>query len=151
MRGKQQRGAEDSFFAPNASAAHHNLGSSNHRRPTRRNRGSHQPNLKYRVVNKPEAVSSFNSHSVEDVNLDVTVASLNHHGEDADGAYELNTVDGTDRVAGEEGGDNDDGDGEGDIQTRLDKLLCKIEEPDLSEEQIRINDQLQQDEVEITL
>ncbi|WVZ12719.1 hypothetical protein V8G54_017249 [Vigna mungo] len=152
MRGKQQRGAEDSFFAPNASAAHHNLGSPNHRRPTRRNRGSHQPNLKYRVVNKPEAVSSFNSHSVEDGNLDVTVASLNHHGEEADGASELNTVDGTDCVAGEEGGDDDDdddddGDGEGDIQTRLDKLLCKIEEPDLSEEQIRINDQLQQDEI----
>lgn len=91
--------------------------------------------------------------------MDVTVASLNCHGEDGGGASELNTVDGTDRVACsgkvEEGGGDDDDDGGGgdndDIQTRLDKLLCEIEEPDLSEEQIRINDQLQQDEVEITL
>ncbi|KAK8472192.1 hypothetical protein PHAVU_002G138700 [Phaseolus vulgaris] len=159
MRGKQQRGAEDSFFAPNPSATQHNLGLPNHRRPARRNRGPHQPNLKYRVVNKPEAVSSSNSHSVEDANVDVTVACLNLHGEDAGGASELNIVDGTDRVACfskvEEGGGNDDDDDGGgggdndDIQTRLDKLLCEIEEPDLSEEQIRINDQLQQDEIHI--
>ncbi|KAK7366957.1 hypothetical protein VNO80_08960 [Phaseolus coccineus] len=154
MRGKQQRGAEDPFSAPNPSATQHNLGSPNHRRPARRNRGPHQPNLKYRVVNKPEALSSSNSHSVEDGNVDVTVACLNLHGEDAGGASELNIVNGTDRVACsskvEEGGgndDDDDGGDNGDIQTRLDKLLCEIEEPDLSEEQIRINDQLQQDEI----
>ncbi|CAJ1931110.1 unnamed protein product [Sphenostylis stenocarpa] len=155
MRGKHQGEAQNSFSAPSASAPHHKLGPPSHRRPAGRNRGPHQPNLKYRVVNKSESVSSSNSHSVKDVNVDATVASLNRDGEDGGLAFELNTVDNIDRVARsskvEEGGGDDDDDDDGDdddIQTRLDNLLRKIEEPELSEEQIRINDQLQQDEVE---
>ncbi|RDY12418.1 E3 ubiquitin-protein ligase RNF14, partial [Mucuna pruriens] len=144
MRGKQQRAAEDSSFTPKPSSPHHNqnLGSPNHRRPTQRNRG---PQLQFHVVNKPEPVSSSNSHSAEDVNVDVTVTPQNRDHEDS-GASELNTVDDADRVASSSmAGEGDDDDNN--IQARLDKLLSKIEEPELSEEQSRINDQLQQDEI----
>ncbi|TKY70041.1 E3 ubiquitin-protein ligase RNF14 [Spatholobus suberectus] len=148
MRGKQQRAAEDSSFTAKPSSPHHNqnLGPPTQRRTARRNRGPqhHHPNLKFRVVNKPEPLPSSDSHSVEDVNLDVTVTPQNRDKENI-GASELNAVDYTDRMASsskaEEGDDDDD------IQARLDKLLGKIEEPELSEEQIRINDQLQQDEI----
>ena len=44
-----------------------------------------------------------------------------------------------------EGDDDDDDDG--DVVGRLDRLLSGVEEPELSEEQLGINDQLQEDEV----
>lgn len=99
------------------------------------------------------APSSSNSHSVEDnVNVEATGTPQNRHNKDGAGASEINTVDGSDRVASSSKAEEGDGDDNDDyIQARVDKLLCKIEEPELSEEQIRINDQSQQDEVEITL
>ena len=42
---------------------------------------------------------------------------------------------------------NDDDDDDDDVVGRLDRLLSGVEEPELSEEQLRINDQLQEDEV----
>lgn len=147
MRGKQRQRAttEDSSFTPKPSSSHNNLGPPNHRRPTRRIRGPqhHQPNLEFRVVNKPEPVSSSISRSVEDLNAHVTLTSHS-------GASELNAVDGTNRVTSSsktEERDKDIDDDDDDVQARLDKLLRKIEVPELSEEQIRINDQLQQDEI----
>ncbi|KAG5134544.1 hypothetical protein JHK82_025732 [Glycine max] len=95
------------------------------------------------------APSSSNSHSVEDnVNVEATGTPQNRHNKDGAGASEINTVDGSDRVASSSKAEEGDGDDNDDyIQARVDKLLCKIEEPELSEEQIRINDQSQQDEI----
>ncbi|KAH1234482.1 E3 ubiquitin-protein ligase RNF14 [Glycine max] len=151
----QQRAAEDSSsFTPNPSSPHQNFGQPNHRKPARRNRGPqqhhHHQNLQYRVVSMPEpAPSSSNSHSVEDnVNVEATGTPQNRHNKDGAGASEINTVDGSDRVASSSKAEEGDGDDNDDyIQARVDKLLCKIEEPELSEEQIRINDQSQQDEI----
>ncbi|KAL2348923.1 hypothetical protein Fmac_002923 [Flemingia macrophylla] len=120
--------------------------------PARRTRGPQphhrQPNFQFRVVNSPQPLPS----SAEDANADVTV---NCDDEDGGAASELNAVDRTDRSGeAEEGGAAGDGDGDGDaeaddVQARLGRLFSRIEESELSEEQIRINDQLQQDEIHI--
>ncbi|XP_020203090.1 E3 ubiquitin-protein ligase RNF14 [Cajanus cajan] len=134
MRGNHhQRAAQASSLTPNpsSSSTHRNLGPPNPRRPARRTPGPQhhhhrQPNFQFRVVNNPQPLPS----SVQDVNADVTdrVASSGKAEEgDAD--------------------DDSDADADGDVQARLGKLFSRIEEPELSEEQIRINDQLQQDEM----
>ncbi|KAK7307320.1 hypothetical protein VNO77_40265 [Canavalia gladiata] len=156
-RGKQHHApaaADDESFTAKPSSSHynHNLGPPNHPRPAWRNRGPQQhTKLKFRVVNKSEPVPSSSSHSAtvgEAVNITDTVSPQNRDKEDG-GASELNTVvkviDETDRGSSSTKAKEEDYDI--DIQARLDKLLGHIEEPELSEEQIRINDQLQQDEI----
>ncbi|KAK7309638.1 hypothetical protein RJT34_06531 [Clitoria ternatea] len=154
IRGKQQHRSTDE---------HSSLtGPPNHRKPTLRNRGPQQPKFEFRVVN--------NSHSV----TDSTVTQQNHDtvlntNEVTHGTGCVTSSSNTNEVIGatgcfasssnadEEGkgtccvpsssNTEEEGNGDVDIQARLGTLLRDIEQPQLSEEQIRTNDQLQEDEI----
>lgn len=126
--------------------------------PQQQQQQQHRTKLKYRYVNKSTLTSSSSSnnpvavewvHPEDDV-VDATRRNHEKHNTDdvigntnavVDESETRNNVAGSSEVK-----EGDDG-GEIDIMGRLDKLLSDIREPQLSEEQITFNDQLQQDEV----
>lgn len=127
--------------------------------PQQQQQQQHSAKLKYRYVNKSTLTSSSSSsnnpvavewvHPEDDV-VDATRRNHEKHNTDdvigntnavVDESETRNNVAGSSEVK-----EGDDG-GEIDIMGRLDKLLSDIREPQLSEEQIAFNDQLQQDEV----
>lgn len=127
--------------------------------PQQQQQQQHSAKLKYRYVNKSTLTSSSSSsnnpvavewvHPEDDV-VDATRRNHEKHNTDdvigntnavVDESETRNNVAGSSEVK-----EGDDG-GEIDIMGRLDKLLSDIREPQLSEEQITFNDQLQQDEV----
>jgi E3 ubiquitin-protein ligase RNF14 len=106
----------------------------------------HRTKSKLRYVNKSELiVSSPNSAAVEEpVSPEVVDVNSNNNKKN-------NTVD--DVASSSKTKEEDDYDNN-DIDfgtNRLDKLLCDIQQIELSQEEITINDQLQQDEVIINL
>lgn len=128
--------------------------------PQQQQQQQHSAKLKYRYVNKSTLTSSSSSSSnnpvavewvhPEDDVVDATRRNHEKHNTDdvigntnavVDESETRNNVAGSSEVK-----EGDDG-GEIDIMGRLDKLLSDIREPQLSEEQITFNDQLQQDEV----
>lgn len=104
----------------------------------------HRAKSKFRYVEKSELSSSSNSIAVEErvspEDVDVNGNSSNNNNA-ADDVASSSTS--------REGGDDDDIDLI--IDNRLDKLLSEIQQPELSIEEITINDQLQQDEVILKL
>jgi hypothetical protein len=97
----------------------------------------HRAKSKLRYVNKSELVSSPNS--VSDVEKRVSPEDVN---------VNVNNNNNVDDVASSSKTKEEDNDDGIDIMDdRLDKLLSDIQQHELSQEQIIINDQLQQDEV----
>lgn len=107
----------------------------------------HRTKSKLRYVNKSELiVSSPNSVAVEQPvsSEDVIVNNNNNTVDDVASSSKTKTKEEYDY-------DNNDIDNGMDNTNRLDKLLTDIQQIELSEEEITINDQLQQDEVIINL
>jgi E3 ubiquitin-protein ligase RNF14 len=98
----------------------------------------HRAKSKLRYVNKSELVSSPNS--VSDVEKRVSPEDVNVNVNNNN-----NNVD--DVASSSKTKEEDNDDGIDIMDDRLDKLLSDIQQPELSQEQIIINDQLQQDEV----
>ncbi|PNX57040.1 hypothetical protein L195_g058497, partial [Trifolium pratense] len=106
-----------------------------------RHRHHHQPHhrdkSKLQYIKKSELVVSSPNSVVEDVEKRVTPEVVHVNGN--------NNVD--DVASSSKTNEQDDDDGIDIMDDRLDKLLSNIQQPELSQEQIIINDQLQQDEV----
>jgi hypothetical protein len=98
----------------------------------------HRAKSKLRYVNKSELVSSPNS--VSDVEKRVSPEDVNVNVNNNN-----NNVD--DVASSSKTKEEDNDDGIDIMDDRLDKLLSDIQQHELSQEQIIINDQLQQDEV----
>ncbi|KAK2427754.1 RING/U-box superfamily protein [Trifolium repens] len=99
----------------------------------------HRAKSKLRYVNKSELVVS-SSNSVSDVEKRVSPEDVNVNSNNIN-----NNVD--DVASSSKTKEEDNDDGIDIMDDRLDKLLSDIQQPELSQEQIIINDQLQQDEL----
>jgi hypothetical protein len=99
----------------------------------------HRAKSKLRYVNKSELVVS-SSNSVSDVEKRVSPEDVNVNSNNIN-----NNVD--DVASSSKTKEEDNDDGIDIMDDRLDKLLSDIQQHELSQEQIIINDQLQQDEV----
>ncbi|OMO77344.1 Zinc finger, RING-type [Corchorus capsularis] len=100
-----------------------------------------------RFVKKSELTSSKSELSSEDSKASLSVGVA----EEVKGEQEENKESEVLESKGEESGDgieeDEPQDGVDDVISRLEELRLRVEEPELSEEQLRINDQLQEDEL----
>lgn len=129
---------------------HHQSSAANNRgRPQQ-----YRPKFTSRYVTKSQLVPpppAPNSVAAEQAAPDDDHVGKNHHKGASESELNGSNIDETNHVAGPSEANQEDDD-INDLMGRLDKLLTEIDEPgELSEDQIAINDQLQQDEVIITL
>ncbi|XP_057448653.1 uncharacterized protein LOC130740160 [Lotus japonicus] len=124
-----------------------------HQSSTANNRGrpqQYRPKFTSRYVTKSQLVPpppAPNSVAAEQAAPDDDHVGKNHHKGASESELNGSNIDETNHVAGPSEANQEDDD-INDLMGRLDKLLTEIDQPgELSEDQIAINDQLQQDEL----